>query len=622
MFSKFGMNPKHFTHVKSDKDKTVLKHKDGHEIVISHNAVSKEIRSVLQAMSGKNPSKDPNGKLVIKDEQPQPIGKVDVRDDIYKSKKLPIKKDEEDPREKLASGGAVKKYAQGTPKIRAEDNLPQSDIPQQELTPFDQSLSDISNKFDSVPAAPIDSQYMSPMAAQSQIDTQQPQGLADRQPAAMPSEGMAPTQPTVPPKDNGLPSNLSDVYGKAYEYGDKAANLTANALTEQAKAENKALEAKQNALIDLDQKFNNVASKNEQDFNAYKQALQDNQIDPDKYWTGWKDSRGNQHEGHSRITAAIGMIMAGFNPTGNPNMAINMLNKDIDRSIDAQKSNLESSHNLYKANLDYYKNMREADLASRMQLNMATQNKIDRAAANAKTPLAAAALNNTKQQLVATYGQQKVKLDAYQTLHSLGREPIAPGQEAQRAHMLDEAVAKYQTIDPEYYKSNIAPYYIPGESTLATRPVNEDTIKKVVAHRSLDSALKEAIDFTKNNSTILHNKLDPKYGESVTRARDLQAKVRESLLNTVYRDSEKGLLNDLVPENLGGIWKTDTLSKLNNLVHSNSRDLNSLRSSVGLPTPQESNLSPKEQSYVDWAKDPRNANNPLAKKTLQKYGIK
>jgi len=41
-----------FKHVKSDKNTTTLRHKDGHELTIAHNAMSPEMKTQLSALSG------------------------------------------------------------------------------------------------------------------------------------------------------------------------------------------------------------------------------------------------------------------------------------------------------------------------------------------------------------------------------------------------------------------------------------------------------------------------------------------------------------------------------------------------------------------------------------------
>ena len=68
-----GLDPKHYKYHSSDEKSTVLKHKNGHEIRIAHNAVAPKTRAMLQALS-KIPQQDET--QTQKQESDSPYGKI------------------------------------------------------------------------------------------------------------------------------------------------------------------------------------------------------------------------------------------------------------------------------------------------------------------------------------------------------------------------------------------------------------------------------------------------------------------------------------------------------------------------------------------------------------------
>lgn len=131
------------------------------------------------------------------------------------------------------------------------------------------------------------------------------------------------------------------------------------------------------------------------DLANHEQDIRDGYISPDKYWEGYTAPNGDKVPGHSRMAAAIGMIVAGFNPTNRPNAAIEMINNEINRSLEAQKSNLNSQHNLMAATMAKYKDRKEAELVAKGLMNDAAIAQLQKSAAMAKSPLAKAQLQDT-----------------------------------------------------------------------------------------------------------------------------------------------------------------------------------------------------------------------------------
>lgn len=121
-----------------------------------------------------------------------------------------------------------------------------------------------------------------------------------------------------------------------------------------------------------------------QEIEAFRNAGAEDKIDPNRVWNNM--GTGN------KILATIGLILGGAGSGGNAanNAALNVLNGAIDRDIKAQAANIDKKTNLYKMNLDRYKDAATAQEMTRMQLNSITQGKIASVAARSNSELAKA----------------------------------------------------------------------------------------------------------------------------------------------------------------------------------------------------------------------------------------
>lgn len=88
----------------------------------------------------------------------------------------------------------------------------------------------------------------------------------------------------------------------------------------------------------------------------------DGKIDPRRVW--------NQASTGNKILAGIGVLLSGIGSglTGQPNMAMKIINDSIDRDIDAQKSEQAKKYNLYQFNLRKYGTAQAAFAATKVQM--------------------------------------------------------------------------------------------------------------------------------------------------------------------------------------------------------------------------------------------------------------
>ena len=188
-------------------------------------------------------------------------------------------------------------------------------------------------------------------------------------------KAQVPSQPAVAPAQN---MTQAQIPGYAEE---QAANLAlAKAQGEEGAKEAKAYDIAASQLKKLPTQqeiVNSYQKANQRLADAYAKK----EIDPSHYW-----------QDHSKVAAGIGLLLSGVGSAmgGNGPGAFEALQAGIARDIDAQKSNQEQAHNLWKMNMHALGNEMAANLATQNQLNLGLQYQINKAAAEAKTPQALA----------------------------------------------------------------------------------------------------------------------------------------------------------------------------------------------------------------------------------------
>jgi hypothetical protein len=394
---------------------------------------------------------------------------------------------------------------------------------------------------------------------------------------------------------SGFNSKLAGIGAEAQAKGDLG--------QQQAEALQKSEQAQTQAKAAYQGTYNQL----EQERQAHMEDIQNGHIDPNKYWTG--DSEGNG--GHSKIATGIGMILAGFNPTQAPNAAINFLKFNMEQNLQAQKENLNSKQNLLRANLEQFHNLKDATDMTRMMQNDIMQNELSQAAAKATNPLAKAAAQQAAGQLkmdAAPMFQQFAMRRAMMNLANSGNSD---------PQSIDHMLGYMRMTNPEMAKE-MESRYIPGVG-LGTVPVPEAVRSQLVAHNSLDTSGRDLLKYSQSHSNIVPG--TPEYNFGVTKALAFQQAVRDGLLGTVFRESEKPLLDKFVKENPAGAFKAFTTQpQLKAILDSNAINLNQLKKSYGLPVQQQQqaqqNNSP--QAAMQWAK--ANQNDPRAKEILRRLG--
>ncbi len=337
---------------------------------------------------------------------------------------------------------------------------------------------------------------------------------------------------------------------------------------------------------------------------AHEQDIRDGYIDPNKYWTGYKAPNGEMVGGHSKVASAIGLILAGFNPTNNPNAAMNMLKYQMDQSMEAQKSNLNSQHNLLRANLEQFRNMRDAQDMTRIMMNDAASHQLMASAAKAQGPLAQAAA----QQAIGPLQREKAmlmnRIGLNQTMLNLaqGKQGNGNPEDTGAAEHIINAMRVWDPEGAKTYSQTVVPHV-----GVATEPVEPAVRQQLIGHQVLRSGLQDLQNFVNSHSTKLGNPLDPDYVRGQQKVQKLQAAIRESVLGTVYREGEQPLLDKFLKGNPAGLLKDFvTKPQLQELIDSNNRDYNIKRQGAGMqPVPIQQAQQFKTVNGVKYMRGPK-----------------
>lgn len=619
MAGRIALDLKQFKHVKSDDSSSTLQHKDGHVLTIAHKPLNKEFREQLKALA----KMDDNSK--------KPADKAEAKQDAQ--------------RLEMASGGEIKKYADGTPdepikvpEVEQKQSLPP---PPPAAVPIESDLdaaakalkanqSSSSGIMDSIskgadyvanlynpekyPEIAKDAEItkkaielgVDPQALRNQINEIKTQKAA-AQASQSPTPGM-PTMPTLPqgpaeqPMANQMQNgqqhiqqqmpgsldlqNVENMMQSGYQSKlkgiSKQQESAQNLGEEQASLLNDAVKAQSDAKIAFNEQYNRLDAERK----AHIEDIKAGHIDPNKYWVGDKDGNGS----HSKIAAGIGMILAGFNPTSRPNAAIEFLNQQMDRNLQAQKENLNSDQNLLAANLKQFGNLKDAtDMTRMMQMDL-VHNELLAAASKAQSPMAKAAALQAAGQLQMESAPLFQNFAMRRAMMSLANG--ANSGDPSNTAAAEQMIAYARMTDPEKAKemeSRLVPHV-----GMATIPVPPEIRQKLTAHQNLASAATELQSFIKSHGGLWNRMSPDDRAKAAALVLPVQAAFREGTLGTVYREGEQPLLDKAVkgqPLDFASYIVNTEPTKIKTLLESNLRQANILKANYGLPVSRGSSNS-------------------------------
>ena len=241
-------------------------------------------------------------------------------------------------------------------------------------------------------------------------------------------------------------------------------------------------------------------------------------IDPGKFW----DNKGTL----ARVVGAIGVALGGFvaGRTGGPNLALDQIERAIDRDVDAQKARLAAARGKLDEQRGIYASMREqfgdermADAAAKHAYLENAERQVQNLAANS----ASKDIQARSQELLAGLQEKKFQ-------HAAQLEQMAQGQVTERyapAQTVGGA-PKPQTLDP----SRIVRMPDGSVRVMGTADEGKEERGKAGATANIQSNIDEALRIRKDASAI---DLANPYSTARKRLDSLQAET--SQLVTVAR---------------------------------------------------------------------------------------
>ncbi len=207
---------------------------------------------------------------------------------------------------------------------------------------------------------------------------QQNYNMTENIPEPMPQNVQLPQQQQM--QSASMAPSAMDSVSSRYKQG---ANMEAQAQGQLGKQE--AAAAQQN--MDYMQKLNTDSQANLNQLMTERKAIADDyykgKIDPNHFWDSKTDL--------GKASTVIGLLLGGFSGglTGG-NSAVDFLTKQVERDIDAQKSNMDKKKNMLSVLHEQMGDMQAATNMARIIQMDAYKTMLDKAAAQSKDPLAKA----------------------------------------------------------------------------------------------------------------------------------------------------------------------------------------------------------------------------------------
>lgn len=350
--------------------------------------------------------------------------------------------------------------------------------------------------------------------------------------------------------------------------------------------ERKAADAQREANMTFQKAYKDL----EQERQAHMQDIQEGMINPDKYWTG--DPKTGEG-GHSKIMTGIGMILAGFNPTTQPNAAINFLKMQMDRNLEAQKQNLGAKQNLLAANLRQFGNLKDATDMTRIMQNDAVVHMLQSSAAKAQSGpngLAANAAKIAIGPLMRESAQLQFQMSMRQMMAKL--QSGQQGDPSNTAAFENAINMMYQIPGMQDQAKHYASMVVPGVGVSKSQEIPKDVRDTMISRKNFDQMLNKYQQFVQKHGGSM-NMATSNEGKAL--AAELQGAYRQASNGGVFKEGEQNFIEQLVPSDPTQLFhKFRTDPKIKELIRSNTDQLNQLKSGWGMAVPQAAPTNPLE----------------------------
>lgn len=369
-----------------------------------------------------------------------------------------------------------------------------------------------------------------------------------------------------------------------------------------ATAQEKAAGEQQTAITELE-KASQAEAKSWQDktteYNKQDQAFQaamndpKNKIDPNRYFANMSTP--------AKIGGAIAMIVSGIGAglSGQPNLAMKLLNDSIERDIDAQKNDQSKTMNLWKMNREKMQSDAMAHLAAQNQLLSV-----------AKTKLLAATYGAAGAQAKANAAPTIAAIDNQigmnNWMKAVGGGQAAPGSETEHVNNM----RVMQQLRPDLYK-DMESKYIPGMGVARVAPSPADR-EALTSLDQIDKGITRAINFAKTEGTTLP--LTTKNQEANDIQNGLQLEIGNLVNLKRINEFEAKKYTEMARN--PGAWRTQAaIQSFNDLQKKVQENRSAIAKNLGISA---FSKGTNDQQAMAWAR--ANPNDPRAQQIMAKLG--
>lgn len=422
---------KHFQKVSSDGKTTQLKHKDGHTINIAHGALSPKMRKQLDEL----PNYSDGGTAGLHENYSQDMKRQEAEESYTGKKTRPSESEQEyqqrrkqfgpsTPRLTMPAGMADGGTTSNEDVRKAMLNSNEAEDPMALLQPQDQM-----NSYGLPTMQPQSSQSN----AQSEVSSEPP-------PSNMPLQT---SKPTMQQQQNPIAQsmgNQADVLQKSLGQMEQGQKAEATAIGAQGKQEAQAARQQQASDQSLMDHYNAKSQEIDSERMAVYNDLKAGHIEPNHYLQSMS--------GFGQAMTAIGLALGGYGAgiNGGPNTAMEFLNKQIDRDVEAQKAEMGKKNNLLSHLQQQFGNLRDATtMAKAIQRDLYSA-KMEEAAAASKDPIAQSRAQQTIGEWHMKYEPEIQKMKMNQALLS----------GAKNGQVSPEILVQHSPLVPEHQRPEMA----------------------------------------------------------------------------------------------------------------------------------------------------------------------
>lgn len=409
-----SLNLKGFKKVSSDGKTTTFQKDGGHKIVIAHSALSKDMQKQLSDL----PHYDGGGEVSSPDDLK--VTKYDNSPnngyDLYHENE-----NGQDPGRSPASA-ATPQEADIEQQLFDSGNPTHAPDPTSNPSNWSGDVYNLGNQAGtntgpSSPAASDGTADAPSSQAQNQDPVQSPQSTLGMNPSLFSAGAQE--------EKNQLTQGMQG-YGEAVNKEARATDVASDAMAQDTMAHADAIQKVQGSY----QQAHNDITQRRQDLIS---DLQAGHINPNHYMENLGSGQ--------KVATAIGLVLGGFGAglTHQTNPALDFLNKQIDRDVEAQKLNLGKQENLLSANFRESGDLNDATAMTRVNLADIYSSQLQAKAMQLKSqtamPLAQQAISQLQMKVAPELGQITQKVATGKLLQSMQGANITPESKIQMYQM-------------------------------------------------------------------------------------------------------------------------------------------------------------------------------------------